>query len=376
MFYARLRLFFYGVALSQYFYSMYPDFQYLLQGLFGIPMPAWLGVFKTFGFFVALSFIAAAKATTSELKRKEEEGLLHPIIKDVKEKDKESGAEVVKKTKVFPHQLITEIVFAAAIGGIIGAKIFNALETWDDFIADPVGSLFSRSGLTFYGGFIVATIVLYYYTRKYKIDFRHMCDAAAPAIMLAYGIGRLGCQFSGDGDWGIYNTAYVTQANGDLRQAGPADVSYITEITKGTPGVAYTAPPGVPRWLVAMNYPHNVGNEGRTIEGCTGEYCGVLPVAVYPTPIYEAIAGILLFGLMWALRRRLKHPLHMFALYLILAAIERFFVELIRVNTKYDLGFVHPSQAELISVILFISGVGLFLFYRKKNPQADNLPVA
>ena len=355
---------------------MYPDFQYLLQALFGIPMPAWLGIFKTFGFFVALAFIAAAKATTSELRRKEELGLLKPFLKSVKVKNTDSEGKpatgsTVKEVLMYPHMLITEIVFAAAIGGIIGAKIFNALETWSDFIRDPVGSLFSRSGLTFYGGFIVATIVLYYYTRKYKIPFKHLCDAAAPAIMLAYGLGRLGCQFSGDGDWGIYNTAYISQADGVLRPATPADANYINEMIHNTPGVSVPATAGIPRWLVAMNYPHNVGYEGVPISGCTGEYCNVLPVAVFPTPIYEAVAGVLLFGFMWSVRKRIRYPLHMFGLYLVLAAIERFFVELVRVNTKYDLGFVHPSQAELISVILFIAGAGLLLFYR---PRQEQLP--
>ncbi len=352
---------------------MYPDFQYLLQALFQHDMPSWLGIFKTFGFFVALAFIAAARATTSELKRKEKLGLLQPVLKMIKIKNPEAAERpdapktVMTEVKMYPHQLITEIVFAAAIGGIIGAKIFNAFETWSDFIKDPVGSLFSRSGLTFYGGFIVATIVLYYYTRKYKIAFKHLCDAAAPAIMLAYGIGRLGCQFSGDGDWGIYNTGYITQADGVLRAATPTDAKYIADVTRGTPGVSFEAPSALPRWAVAMNYPHNVGYEGMPIAGCKGEYCNVLPVAVFPTPIYEAILGISIFGLMWVLRKRLRYPLHMFALYLIFAGVERFCVELIRVNSTYSIGSFHPTQAEIISVILFIAGTGILLFYRPKN---------
>jgi phosphatidylglycerol:prolipoprotein diacylglycerol transferase len=354
---------------------MYPDFQYLLEALLGIPVPAWLGVFKTFGLFVAIAFIAAARATTAELKRKEGLGLLKPFIKTekVKDKDNPSAPAVEKKVLAYPHQMMTEIVFGAAIGGIIGAKLFNALETWSDFIQDPIGSLFSRSGLTFYGGFIVATIVLYYYTRKYKIKFKHLADAAAPAIMLAYGLGRLGCQFSGDGDWGIYNTAYVTEADASLRAATPADAAYIVNFTKNTDALAYTAPAGVPRWLVAMNYPHNVGYEGMPIQGCTGEYCTVLPVAVFPTPVYEAIAAILIFGLMWAVRKKLKYPLHMFALYLIFAGIERFLVEQIRVNYKYNWGFIHPTQAEIISVVLLTTGLAIFLFYR---PAAERIPDA
>ncbi len=353
---------------------MYPDFQYLLHGITGIDMPSWLSIFKTFGLLVALAFLAAARVLTLELKRKEGQGLLKPVLKLVKKKDKD-GVTTEKNELFYPHMLITEIVFAAAIGGIIGAKLFNAFETWNEFIADPIGNLFSRSGLTFYGGFIVATIVLYYYTRKYKIPFKHLCDAAAPAIMIAYGIGRLGCQLSGDGDWGIYNTAYVTVADGSLRAATPADANYIAHVTNGTPGIPYTAPAGIPRWLVAMNYPHNVGYEGMPIKDCKGDYCNVLPVAVYPTPIYEATAAMLLFGLMWALRKKIKYPLHMFALYLIFAAVERFLVELVRVNSKYDLGFIHPSQAELISVFLFISGVGILLFYRKKDVIEEPLPV-
>ncbi len=341
-------------------------------------MPSWLGIFKTFGLLVALAFIAAARVLTSELKRKEGQGLLSPVLKKIKVKNKaadggKAEGETEKEVLMYPHMLITEIVFAAAIGGIIGAKIFNAFETWSEFIADPLGNLFSRSGLTFYGGFIVATIVLYYYTRKYKIPFKHLCDAAAPAIMLAYGIGRLGCQLSGDGDWGIYNTAYVTQADGVLRAATPADAEYIAHVTQGTPGVAYVAPVGMPRWLAAMNYPHNVGYEGMPIKDCKGDYCNVLPVAVFPTPIYEFIAGVLLFGFMWSIRKKLKYPLHMFAMYLILAGVERFLVELVRVNSKYDLGFIHPSQAEIISVVLFITGISILLFYRKKDVvQAGN----
>ncbi len=352
---------------------MYPDFQYLLEALFHHSMPGWLSIFKTFGFFVALAFIAAARVLTAELQRKEKLGLLLPVWKKLKVKNTDTSTPnapktIEKEVKMYPHQLITEIVFAAAIGGIIGAKIFNAFETWNDFIQDPINNFFSRSGLTFYGGFIVATIVLYYYTRKYKIPFKHLCDAAAPAIILAYGIGRLGCQFSGDGDWGINNTAYVTQADGTLRTALASDMQYITTITKGTPGFSFPAPNGVPQWLVAMNYPHNVGYEGMPIAGCEGEYCRVLPVAVFPTPVYESFLGIALFGLMWALRKRIRYPLHMFALYLIFAGVERFCVELIRVNTYIDLGFMRLTQAELISVILFISGVSILTFYRKMDP--------
>ena len=352
---------------------MFPDFQYLLHGLTGLPIPEWVGIFKTFGLLVALAFLAGARVLVAELKRKEQQGLLKPFVRRVKEKAKKTPEnpnpiEEEKDVLVYPHMMITEIVFAAAAGGIIGAKLFNAFETWSDFIQDPIGNLFSRSGLTFYGGFIVATLVLFYYMRRFKIPFRHICDAAAPAIMIAYAVGRLGCQLSGDGDWGIYNTAYITNVeDGSLREATEADKSYVAHVTMGTPGKSYKAPAGIPVWLVAQNYPHNVGYEGLPIKNCTGTYCNVLPAGVYPTPIYEFLAGTLLFALMMGIRKKLKYPLHMFACYLVFAGVERFFVELVRVNSKYDLGFIHPSQAEIISVILVLTGISIWVFYRKKE---------
>ncbi len=409
---------------------MYPDFQYLLQSLFGHEMPEWLSLFKTFGFLVALSFIGAAWATGQELKRKEQQGLLQPEIqsfetgrkltltelaisaiigflvaykiggvfghfpevspdpmgyllsahgnllvglvgavvfgysKYAEKKKQELPEPVIKKVQIYPHDLMTEIVVIAAVGGLAGAKLFNAFETWDDFIKDPIHSLTSSSGLTFLGGLIVATLLFYYYTRKHHIPFKHMCDAAAPGIMLAYGIGRLGCQFSGDGDWGIYNTAYISNPDGSLAFAAQGSNSSAVQLIGSAPQAWFQAPSWLPRWLFGMNYPHNVGHEGMPIHGCMGEYCTVLPVSVFPTPVYEAVVCILLFFVLWMLRKRFTRSLQMFGTYLIMVGVERFLVELIRVNYKYNWGFVHPTQAEILSVILVLIGAGLLLFYK------------
>src|SRR5689334_23010250 len=99
---------------------MYPDFRYLIYGLTGYFPPEWVGLFKTFGAIVAVAFLAATWVMIRELKRKEEEGLVHPIL------DEKKGV------KVWPHQRISEIVMIAAVGGLVGAKVFNAFETWDD----------------------------------------------------------------------------------------------------------------------------------------------------------------------------------------------------------------------------------------------------
>lgn len=415
---------------------MYPDFQYLFQSIFGTPMPEWLSLFKTFGFFVALAFVGAAWATGQELRRKARQGFLQPEYQTIiigkpvavseilintlvgfllgfklgglpghiadiapnpmgyalswtgnlplgilgavliggynyyQRKKIELPTPETKKIAVYPHDQMTEIVVIAAIGGLAGAKLFNAFETWDDFVKNPIQSLTSSSGLTFLGGLILATICFYYYCRRHNIPFRHMCDAAAPGIMLAYGVGRLGCQFSGDGDWGIYNTAYVSEANGALRAATPADHNYIMQMIGNTDHASLTAPSFLPRWLVGMNFPHNVGHEGIPIHGCLGEYCSVLPVSVFPTPIYEAIVCILLFAVLWKLRTRFTRTLQMFGTYLILVGVERFLVELIRVNYKYDWGFIHPSQAEILSVVLVAVGAGLLLFYKDSDPYS------
>lgn len=418
---------------------MYPDFQYLFQSLFGTQMPEWLSIIKTFGFFVALSFIGAAWTTYLELKRKEKQGLLLPEINTIEigkpasvyeillsalggfilgfkfgglfghwteiapnplgyvftlkgnllvgliaaailgyskyaEKKKEQLPQPEKKKiAIYPNQRMSEIIFLAAAGGFIGAKVFNALETWDDFVRDPAGSLFSSQGLTFYGGLIVATGVLYYYAKKHKIPFQHLCDATAPGLMLAYGVGRLGCHFSGDGDWGIYNIAYITNPDGSLRLSTIADQPVIKHLLDGIGAMqhghvqyaSYAAPGWLPQWLFAMNYPHNVNTEGMPIAGCIGNYCNVLPMGVFPTPIYESVICIGLFFVLWALRKRFKYALHLFGFYLIMNGTERFLVELIRVNTTYDWGFIKPTQAEIISVIMALSGAAILLFYKR-----------
>ncbi|MGB1318338.1 MAG: prolipoprotein diacylglyceryl transferase, partial [Flavobacteriales bacterium] len=108
---------------------------------------------------------------------------------------------------VKPSEHVGTITILAAVFGIGGAKIFHNLENWDELMADPVGSLLSFSGMSFLGGFICATIAIVYYARKNKIPVMHLTDSALPGLMLAYGIGRIGCQVAGDGDWGIPNDA-------------------------------------------------------------------------------------------------------------------------------------------------------------------------
>lgn len=301
-----------------------------------------------------------------------------------REKKKQELAKPEERTvAIYPHNRITEFIVAAMVSGLIGAKIFNALETWDSFIKNPIENLISPAGLTYYGGLITAALVIAFYARKHKIPIAPLADSFALALMISYAVGRLGCQFAGDGDWGIFNSAYVTGQDVSLHlvakdsflnaiQIDPAYLAGLNQqfgATANIPHAYAAAPSWLPDWLFAMNYPYNVNNEGVMIPGCIGTYCHVLPVGVFPTPLYEAFTCTLLFLILLALRTRLKHALHLSGIYLIFNGVERFLVETIRVNTTYDWGFIHPTQAEIISVCLVIVGTCILLFYRDKQTQ-------
>jgi prolipoprotein diacylglyceryltransferase len=292
-----------------------------------------------------------------------------------------------RKIRIWPHDRVGDIIILGAIFGFIGAKIFNSLETWDDFIKNPIESLTSFSGLTYYGGLICATLAIWYFARKHKIGIWHLNDAAAPALMLAYGTGRIGCQTAGDGDWGIINSAYAVGTN--LKTiAGSADnfhqvlarntEFYLSQF--GSTDVSHLAVKGpsfLPNWLFAYSYPHNVISEGIKIPGCADAYCSYLPLPVFPTPFYETIMCVGLFFLLWSVRKKFKAPGTLFAVYLVLNGIERFFIEKIRVNTRYSIFGFHPTQAEIISTLLIITGAILYfvLKNRYKNKMESRQPV-
>lgn len=310
-------------------------------------------------------------------------GTLSVVSKYLSYKKESKDGIQIKKVKYFPSHRVGDMAILAAIGGFSGAKIFNAFETWDDFIQDPIGSLFSSSGLTFYGGLIVATIVLYFYARKIKLDFRHLCDAAAPGLILAYAIGRLGCQVSGDGDWGIYNSAYITTENGKVTEN---PWSWEQTTLKCHPYLSRHFKPGekiphkaykttsFPTWFVAYPYPKNVNHEGEPMPDIQDEYRSVLPIPVFPTPLYEFIMGTFIFIFLWMIRKKIHFPIGLFAVYLVLNGAERFLIEQIRVNSQYSILGLHPTQAEIISSGLIITGIILFLFGRRNGLKTTSEP--
>ena len=302
-----------------------------------------------------------------------------------------------RNVRIWPHDRVGDIIILGLIFGIIGAKLFDNLENWSDFIKDPIGRLFSASGLTFYGGLILAAIAICWYAAKKGIKIIHLVDAAGLALLLAYAVGRIGCQVSGDGDWGVFNSAYVVNADGKVVEAAPGDYqnqlnknaayylkgevynkdSALVQVTDRTyeslekvPHKSFKAPSFIPVWMVAYTYPNNVNKDGVLIPGCNEEHCRALPQPVFPTPFYETVVCTLLFLILWALRRRIKVPGVMFGIYLILNGIERFTVELFRVNNTYSILGLHPTQAELISAALVLAGIILIIIVKRKAAKS------
>ncbi len=308
-------------------------------------------------------------------------GLLFAGLK-WREKNKQKLTKPEKRTiRIWPHDRVGEITIIALVFGLLGAKLFDIFENWSAFVKTPSEFLFSPSGLTFYGGLICAAAAIWWYARKHKIGFWHLNDAAAPALMLAYAVGRIGCQISGDGDWGIYNSAYIVNnqqkvvvaAPGEFRKTLQENAVYFMSSNQNlddVPAASFKRPGALgflPHWFFAYNYPHNVNEVGTDIPGCEDrKYCKQLPAPVYPTPLYETIFCLGLFSVLWALRKKLKVPGTLFALYLVFNGAERFFIEKIRVNNTLNLFGFHPSQAEVISTLIFLAGVGLWV-YLKKN---------
>jgi len=388
---------------------MFPRFSDLLNYILGSALDFPV---QTYGFFLALAFLSAAMILRIELKRKEKEGLLHPITRKVL-KNKPAGISeilggaflsaaigykllgivldygtfqqdpqkyllssqgsltaaliiliislghslyrnhllgkkgvVETEVTLHPAQHTWSILIVAILSALIGSKLFDIIDNFGSFMRDPFGSIFSFQGLTFYGGLIVTVIVLLFYMKVIKLDWKYVIDAAAPAIMLGYAIGRLGCHLSGDGCWGIVN-----------------------ELTKPE-WLTW-----LPDWAWTSHYPHNVIREGIPIPGCMGSNCTMLEKPVWPTSLYESTASALFFLVLWFSRKKMSAPVTLFGLFLILNGIERFFIEKIRVNHRFRFLGMNPTQAEIISTCLVITGIIVILYFTHQSRKTKKPPL-
>ncbi len=222
---------------------------------------------QTFGIMFALGFVAA--------------GLL--VARRLKELGK-------------PVDWAYEMIFAALVGGIVGARVDYIIQNYDSVSDDLFGNIFSGAGLVWFGGAVGGAIGVLLWARWRRMFNLTLLDICAPGLAIGYAVGRIGCQLSGDGDYGI----------------------------------AWDGP-----W--AMAYPD--GTEPTT-------------ETVHPTPIYETLAMGLVTYVLWRLRFTFRPGL-LFALYLVLAGAERFLIEFIRRNDDVAVGL---TQAQLISVAMILAG--------------------
>jgi len=364
--------------------------------------------FPMFGFMVAIAFVAANKLFVLEMKRKEEAGLVSSYEREVikgekasisellsngvfgfligfkllaavlnyeemamdpqgfmlstkgnllggvvfavilpylryREGDKQRLPEPVKiKETVHPYMLVGTMTFIAAIGGIVGAKLFDMIEDLPRLLEDPIQVIFAGSGLSIYGGLIVGGGAVVYYAKKKGLSLLHVVDACAPGLILAYGIGRIGCQLSGDGDWGMPNDTTIPDA-----------ISFL------------------PDWMWAFDYPNNVLGidlqqdfRQMGLESITGK--------AWPTPFYETLMAFAIFGILWGVRKMISAPGVMFSMDLAFNGVERFFIEKIRINPRYDVLGIELSQAQIIAIFFVLFGVAGTIYFNKKEKKAIN----
>jgi phosphatidylglycerol:prolipoprotein diacylglycerol transferase len=208
------------------------------------------------------------------------------------------------------------MVFAAALAGLIGARLLFIVENWGDFLRTPMSYIATGAGFTWYGGFIGGTVGASWVALRHKIPWHRAADCAAPALAAAYGIGRLGCHMAGDGDWGT-----VTEV--------PWGVAYTNAIIGWVhPNTGVPYPPGV---------------------------------RVHPTPVYEFLQSVAIFGILWALRTKKFAPGSIFWLYLLLAGVARAVVEIWRINPPIAFGM---TEAQWFGLVL--AAIGLWQLFRSK----------
>ena len=222
-----------------------------------------------------------------------------------------AGAVIARRLREIgkPPDWAYEIAFAALVGGLVGSRLDYVIQNWDEVSDDLLGNIVSGTGLVWFGGLVggAAGVLLWAWRRGFLE--RRLLDLCAPSLAVGYAIGRLGCQLSGDGDYGTE-----------------------TELPWG------------------MAYPEGTV---RTLD------------EVHPTPVYETVAMGLAGLLLWQLRDRMR-PGGLFALYLVLAGGERLLVELVRRNDEVVAGLTQP---QLLSLAMIAAGAAWLMRIRARPSE-------
>jgi phosphatidylglycerol---prolipoprotein diacylglyceryl transferase len=212
----------------------------------------------------------------------------------------------LKRYRLDP-ELASSMVFAAVIGGLVGARLLFIVEEWNDVLRSPWNFVFSGAGFSWYGGLIGGTTAVTWWVRRHRILWLKAADIAAPALALGYGVGRIGCFLAGDATWG--------------------------KVTDAPWGMAF--PNAVAGWvdpLTGVPYPPGA--------------------RVHPTQLYEVVQSLFVFSVLWILRKRRYPQGAIFWLYLVLAGSMRFVVEFWRANPVVGLALTEYQWISLAVVAL------------------------
>ncbi len=273
-------------------------------------LPHWLPLLggqpiTSFGVMMLLAFLTAAYVTRAEMRRMDED-----------------------------PEKAWDLVFMAVVGGIVGAKTYYILLNYPRLMTDPTGLIFSRGGLVWYGGFLLATVLVIWEIRRQKLPLPKMADAVAPALAISYAVGRMGCFLVGD-DYGRPTGSWI--------------------------GIRF--PNGSPPSTVA-----NIQRDfGITVDPeLIHKYGQVVPV--YPTQLMEIALSSLIFLFLWRIRRHRHGRGWLFMVWLILAGTERFLVEFLR--AKDDRFFGIFTLAQMISLAVIATGiVGALRLRQASEPE-------
>jgi phosphatidylglycerol:prolipoprotein diacylglycerol transferase len=222
----------------------------------------------------------------------------------------------------FNADLSTWLILGGAVGGLAGARLYDVFDNWPYYMDHPLAIVWSGAGFVWYGGLIGGIISSWLVARHYRVPFLVVADMCAPPLALGMAFGRMGCLLSGDGDWGL-----------------PSKLPW---------AMAY------PRAIVGWGADTvlKLDQHGKLV---SGYFAGV---RVQPTPIYEALLCVAIFGFLWSIRKKVRLAGELLYLYLILAGAARFMVEFVRINPRVLWGL---TEAQLISLVMVGAGIIAYL---------------
>jgi phosphatidylglycerol:prolipoprotein diacylglycerol transferase len=237
-------------------------------------------------------------------------------------------------------ELANATVVWGAIAGIAGSRIYDLFDNWPFYMAAPWSIVLSGAGFVWYGGLIAGLVSTWLVARHYRVPFLTVADMCAPALILGQAFGRMGCQLSGDGDWGLPSTL-------------PWAMAYPKAIV-GWHGDLHLANGSLIPSTVLKLDPH-----GALVDGF---FPGV---RVHPAPVYEILLYVTIFCVLWALRKRINVPGRILYLYLMLAGAARFIAEFVRINPRVLWGL---SEAQIISAAMMAAGATAWYWSMARQP--------